>query len=254
MRLLFVFCTHFILFLYPYNAFAISTLTRVGGPQISKGVTHIETRYGFSTDSDTSRLDNRFRSRIHIDHGFTDHFAFRVVAAQNKFEHDDYGHSFLRLESRFQITKAHIHGFDSGFRFSYTHRSNTNSPDMLRGRFAFEQKLGTEKLWHWRSNILVDHDIGHNAQSGFELEIRNRIGYDFKTTDTLIKSTNVSIGLFNDFGKINQDSNFNDQHHQIGPLLNVQLKNDIYTEFGYRTGLSQRTADHNIFMTLGYRF
>lgn len=221
------------------------TVSSVGSPKVSKGKTKIEARFGYSEADESSSQDERIRFRQQIDHGFTDWYAARIVLQQDDRKGDNFEHSSIRLSNRFHILKSKDHGYDLGARIEYTHVDGDKTPSSVT---AGAYQLIPYNEYEIRMNQLFSHDVGQDAQDGISTELRFQVTRAFSDTHRL------GLESFNDFGNLTELSGYSDQKHEIGPVLKGKLGNGFAYETGYRAGISEAAADHNVKFFLSKSF
>ena len=227
------------------NPLMAQTISSVGSPGVAKGATSAEIRMGYSIDKDSSSQDRRLRSRFHIDHGFTDTYAARIVVSGDKRKNDSFDYDSLTFENRFDLYNAEDIGFDFGMRASYSLKSGDKGADNIT--VGFYELFPLEK-WEIRANQFLSHEVGKNSESGLGLATR------IQATHSILSDHRLGLETFNNFGNIRTLSGFDDQGHSVGPVLKGKFGNDFYYETGYLAGLSNNSADHNFKLFLGRRF
>ncbi|MCD8496682.1 MAG: hypothetical protein LRZ85_00465 [Alphaproteobacteria bacterium] len=237
----------FILILAAGPALA-STTGAVGSPKVKADETALEMRAGFSTDDEEgSSDDSRFRSRVHIDHGFNDVYALRFIAAQDDRKGDNWEHDSLKIENRFYLLKAKDIGFDFGIRLGYQHKDGDKKPSNLE--YGFYELIPFDP-WEIRFNQIFSDALGDEAEDGIEAEWRTQISRK-------ISEDGFRLGLeaFHDFGNLDEGTNFEEQSHTIGPVLKGPIFDGSFKfEAGYRAGISDSAPDHSFKFFLSRSF
>lgn len=221
------------------------TISSVGSPGVTKGATAIEGRVGFSLDDTGSSQDERLRSRLHIDHGFTDMYAARLIVAGDKRQNNGFEYDNVTFENRFDLFDAEEIGFDFGMRGSYTYKDGDKKPDNITIGFY---ELFPLDNWEIRSNQLLSHEVGEDSESGLGFAIRAQATY------AIHENHRLGFETFNDFGNIRTLSGFDAQGHSLGPVLKGKLGNGFAYETGYLAGISDDSADHNVKFFLSKSF
>ncbi len=226
-----------------------ASLSHVGGATVTQGKLGAELRAGFTADDDSSRADNRFRMRQHLDYGVSEHYALRLVTSQNKFDNDGLDHADIRVENRFHLIEREQYGWDGGVRLTYIQRDS--AADTIRARLTAQGAL--DDRWEWRHNTLLAHDVGSDAKNGIALEFRSQITYDLQIDYGAIKSSKVGIDMFNNIGRLDS-SDFDEQSHDLGVIAKIAMHNKFYTHIGYRHGISDKSADKIFKLAIGRSF
>ncbi len=220
----------------PYHALA-STTSSISSPVVTEGETSFGARIGYSTADNASSDDERLRSRLHIDHGFTDFYATRLVIAQDDRKGDSFEHASLTLENRFHFLKKATHGFDFGLKANYSYKDGDKKADDIS--LQFYERI-PYKRWEIRLGQLFDHEIGEDSEPGITAQWRMQAIYP--VTETF----KAGIEGFHNFGNLRALSGYNDQSHTIGPVFKGKLTENLGYETGYRVGISKSAPDHSL--------
>lgn len=226
--------------LWASSAQASSSVSNVGGASVSDGHASAEIRMGVSEDDSEARI----RSRVHYDYGFNDWYALRFIALQDKPDGDSYEHEAVTMEHRFQLIEKRDHGLDAGFRLVYSKKDGDKTPDDVDVVLLSQVPFGN---YEWRANAVFEREVGAHQTPGIALELRNQVTYDFGAFD-------IGIEMFNDFGKLNEQSGYDDASHDIGPVIKGDLGESLYYQAGYRAGISAGAADHTFKFYVGAHF
>lgn len=234
-------------------SFAASPVSNVGTAKVDAGALSIEQRIGYTIDTPGESGHKRFRMRQHLDYGWNDWYATRIVLEQNKMHSDNLEHASLSIENRFQIFEKASDGWDGGFRFIYGQRDGDKTPHEIDIRLMAGVPIDDE--WEWRHNTVLEHDIGENSQSGWQLEFRNQITKKLDLFNEYdLASFRLGVEMFNDFGRLNDLSGYAQQDHQIGPVVKIGFENGAYLQTSYRIGASRDSADHSFKLFVGRYF
>ena len=208
----------------------------VGSAKVEKGKSALEYRLAGSIDGDDASQDERVRSRLHIDHGFTDYYAARLVFSVDRRQGNNLEFANVRLENRFYLFKQQEHGFDGGFRLLYTHADGDKKPNSAGVRFYQAVKSGS---FETRFNQNFEHQIGEDSDPGLSLELRSQVTYELR------ENFRLGVDMFNDFGNLREQSGYSAHEHAIGPVIKTKI--GAYSlETAYRTGISSASADHSL--------
>lgn len=204
---------------------------------MTAGNTEIGARMGYSAADEDSSEDDRFRSRVHIDHGFNDVYAARIIFSQDDRKDTGFEHDSIKFENRFYLLKSQDIGFDFGVRLNYTQKDNDKKPHSVELGFYELVPLGDYEL---RFNQILSDDIGKESEDGVEVEIRHQL------TRKIYDVHRIGLESFHDFGNLEQLSGFEEQKHTFGPVLKGDMGfGGLKYETGYRTGLSDAAPDHS---------
>jgi hypothetical protein len=221
-------------FFYAPKALA-NTGSAVGGPNVDAGKTAVEWRLAASEDDDASQ-DKRVRTRVHIDHAFSDLYAARLVYNLDRRKGDNFEFDGLSLQNRFHILKAKDHGFDGGIRLNYTFADGDKKPDVLSLRFY--QRIPHD-AWEVRFNQIFESEIGEDRDGGLIAEWRTQVTYG------VTEDVRLGLDFFHDLGNLEEQSGYSSQEHAAGPVLKAKFGGGYSIEAAYRIGLSDAAPDQS---------
>ncbi len=222
-----------------------AAINGIGGSAITKGLLNVQLQTSYSLDEDSASQDNRFRSRIAADYGFTDDVSFTLAWQGNDPGNDNFELDAWFAETRLELTNAAESGFYSGLRFRYTLKDGDKKPDDMHVRYIVGKPIGK---WDIRLNQILYYEVGPMS--------RNGIGFDTRLQSTYLYHPNHRLGLeyLSNFGAGSSLTGFDEQNHEFGPVLNGRITDDIAYETGYRYGLSDAAADHSFKIYLSRNF
>ena len=239
-------------FAFIHSAHAGSPIGNAGTAVANEGEFSYELRMGYLFDEENPGEDNRFRMRQHIDYGFTDWYAVRIVAEQDRRDGDSLDFTGLAIENRFQIFEKRKHGWDGGVRFIYIFGTSPGEPDEVDTRLIANVPIGDN--WAFRHNTIIEHEVGDNAADGFLLELRTQLMRDLPFKPSGFEKISLGAEMFSDFGELERAGAFDDQNHQIGPVMKANFRGGAYLQFGYRAGISDDAPDHLLKLFIGKKF
>jgi hypothetical protein len=225
-----------------------SSIGAVGSPKVEAGKTSLELRFGYHEAEESSSQDERFRSRVHLDHGFNDFYALRVIASQDRRKNDNLEQDTLGFENRFYLLKAKEHGFGFGARAGYNHKDGDKKPSVLTFGLYGLVPLDDYEL---RVNQMFEHAVGEDREPGLSAELR------VQATKEIVKKLRLGIESFHDFDNLNELSGYSAQAHTIGPVLKGRMFEgfgNMQYEAGYRAGISDAAPDHTVKFFLSTSF
>lgn len=213
-----------------------NTGSAVGGPNVDAGKTAVEWRIAMSGDDEDAGQDQRVRTRVHVDHAFSDLYAARLVYSLDRREGDSLEFDGLSLQNRFHILKAKDYGFDGGIRLNYTFADGDKKPDVLSLRFY--QRIPYE-AWEVRFNQILESEIGEDRDGGLLAEWRSQVTYG------VTNDLRLGLDFFHDLGNLEEQSGYSAQEHAAGPVVKAKLGGGYSIEAAYRTALSAAAPDHS---------
>lgn len=227
-------------------AYGQSLTGNVGSAAITAGESAAEIRLGVNDDGDAA-------ARAHYEYAFTDAYQLRVIGTFSQPDDQDWDFRGLTFENWFQWAKESKDGagFNGGLRLAYTFIDG-NDPDEAALRFTFTDKFADE--WEWRANAIAGVELGEDSRSGVDLEARLQLtrALDmaaFGTTDW-----RFGAEVFSEFGNSREIPSFDEQAHQIGPVLKASWDNGIYLQSAIRFGLTTGSDDTMFKLFFGREF
>ena len=233
-------------------AYAGSPIGNAGTAVVNDGEFSLEQRSGFQFDELDPGEDNRLRLRQHVDYGFTDWYAVRIVTEQDRRGDGEFDFTGVTFENRFQLFERRKHGWDGSLRLIYIFGTSPGEPDEVDVRLIANAPVGEN--WSFRHNTILEHEIGDNAADGVLMELRTQMMRTLPVEFDGLRRMSFGVEMFSDLGELNNVGSFDEQNHQIGPVMKASFKNRAYLQFGYRAGISDDAPDHILKLFVGKRF
>jgi hypothetical protein len=206
----------------------------VGSPNVKKGATALEWRIAMGEDDENAGQDQRIRTRVHLDHAFTDIYAARLVYNMDRRKGDNVEYAGLSLQNRFYLIRAEDYGFDGGLRVNYTLADGDKKPDVLSLRLY---QLIPAGKWEIRFNQILEQEIGEDRDNGLIAEWRSQATY------AVNDQWRVGLDAFHTFGNLDDQSGYSAQEHAIGPVVKAKFGAGFSAEAAYRIGISDAAND-----------
>lgn len=134
----------------------------------------------------------------------------------------------------------------------------------LSTEFGFQRRAFSEDTWTWELRPIIDKQIGRwyfalnpslekavhglNSSRGWEFAPSGKIAYD------LTKVVSVGVEYYSGLGQMTHFSKWNDQQHQIFPVIDLNFSPQWEFNFGVGFGLSKSTDGVIVKLILGRRF
>lgn len=217
----------------------------IGVAKVNEGQFTVNVRNSFGKDNDRNNEDNRWRTRLMTDYGFTDWFASGIFLQGDRRDNKNLKLDAVIWENRFEFTDAKEEGFYSGIRLRYTYRAIDKIPDNAHIRFILGAPVGN---WDFRANPILYKEIGKFSRSGVGLDARFQMTYGY------IPGHRMGLENFSDMGIINNMPRFDRQSHTIGPVFTGELAANTTYETGYARGISKAAPDHTVKLFLVHVF
>jgi len=97
-------------------------------------------------------------------------------------------------------------------------------------------------------NQIFGHDVGEESDDGITAQLR------FQAVRSISDTHSLGLESIHAFGNLTTLSGYDNQSHEIGPVLKGKLGNGFAYETGYRAGISDGAADHNVKFFLSKTF
>lgn len=226
-------------------AHAQSLTGNVGSAGVTDGERAVEGRLGVNSDGDAA-------SRIHGDYSFTDSYQLRVISAFSRPDGDEWGFSSLTFENWFQWREeaADNTGFNGGVRFAYGLADE--GPDEVEVRLTITDDFADG--WEWRANVIGEMEAGDNSEGGVALEARGQLSQAMDWSFANTERWRLGVEVFSEFGNTRDIPGFDDQAHQIGPVVKASWTNGVYLQSALRVGLTDGSDDSMAKVFVGREF
>ncbi|XOV82352.1 MAG: transporter [bacterium] len=215
--------------------------TSVFSPDVKEGDRMWEYRTSFEPND--GGQEDVFAHRLHYQHAFNGQSRLRVIGQQSD-NGGDLEFRYMRLEYQYQYLEDEDAGWDSALRFELQLAEGDDLPH--RFRLAWTGKVDATDRWQLRANLITGREFHSGADSGVSLETR------WQATYALDGGTRLGLEMFNDLNTTADIGGFDDQEHQLGPIVKLKLGRGWSVDFSYLFGLSDGAADENLRMHLKY--
>lgn len=228
------------------QAGAQSLTGNVGSAGVSKGEQSVEARIGLDDQGNAA-------SRVHYDHAFTDWYQLRLIAGFSQPEDKDWDFSSVTLENWFQWREEarDNSGFNGGLRVAYSFADGAG-PDEAEVRLTVTDKFADG--WEWRANLKGEVETGDGSEGGIGLEARAQVSRALAMSALGSDDWRLGVELFSEFGNSRDIPGFNDQAHQIGPVVKIGWENGVYVQSAVRVGVTDGSDDAMAKLFIGREF
>ena len=215
----------------------------VDGPGVDKGAAYIE--WQGSADSDhRDDVGGSWTQELNAGYGLTDWMNLEVggALAHDGAKGGNTNYEATNVEARFEFAEPGVLPIDLGATVGYG-LTQGDGPD------GFEVKLIGQKVFgpfFNRANVIFDRAIGDNSAGKTTYGFSDALGYAF--------SDEFQAGLewYSDFGTFN--GNFDEQSHQLGPVIYGEIGEALSYELGILGGISDAAPDAEVKAVVGYGF
>lgn len=217
----------------------------VGSIDVRKGRTDVSLRGAYGLDDDVSTQDNRIRSRVTVDHAFTEWFASGLYVQGDHSGNDNMELDTVIWDNRIQMASEEEDGFNGGIRLRYSWRDGDKKPDVTRIQFLGDKRFGK---WQLRGSQIFFHEVGQDSRKGVGLDTRYQVNYAYRDRHR------AGVEGFHNFGRVRDMNGFDAQSHVLGVVFVGPLAENTNYEVGYGAGLSRSAPDHSVKLFVSWNF
>lgn len=203
----------------------------VFSPDVKAGEKALEYRFSFVPDD----RGDAFAHRLHYQHAFSESFRLRLIALTADPGIGGWEYRYSRLEAQWQFLEDEEAGWDSALRGELQIADGDDLPS--RVRLAWTGKWNLDSGWEFRANFLTGHQFGPGSNDGFLLEARAQVTYP------ILDRWRLGIEAYNDFNNTEAIGSFNDQEHQVGPILKGKIGENWSVATSLLFGVTGETDD-----------
>lgn len=220
-----------------------SNTSGVHGPNVKEGDKSMMLRIALSPADEDGQADN-WAYRLHYQQAFNDKVRGRIIVQYR--DRGEFQYEYIRGEILYNFKKKSVNGiWSSGVRFDLRQRRGSRPQE-----FAM----------HWTNQW----DLSNGYTLRGILVGARQFGSDQRASGTLIETrasinkkleSGISIGIesFGGYGQLGEFGSFNDQSHQIGPVISGSFAGFKYNA-RYLAGVSNGTRDHNFGLFINKSF
>lgn len=218
----------------------LANTSSVFSPDVDAGEREFEYRASYVPED--GAIDSAFSHRLHYQYGFDDTWRIRLIGSQNRRGSDSLSYNYTRFEIQQQYLEDEKHGWDAAVRYEFQISDRPDRPH--RVRLAWTGKWDINDYWQLRGNLMLGRQFGDNAGSGVFVETRSQI-------TRKVGSVRLGLEMFNDLNQTTEFGSWDEQEHQIGPVIKYKAGN--LSIFGsYLIGASSSADDDNFRVLLTY--
>jgi len=231
---------------FPAAATAQSLTGNVGSAGVNPDERGVEARIGFDEDGAAG-------ARVHFDQSFSDWYQLRLIGSFSRPDGGDWDYSAFTVENWFQWREeaADNSGFNGGFRFAYGF-ADGSGPDEAEVRLTVTDKFADG--WEWRANVIAEVEAGDGSEGGVELEGRAQLSRSVDVNALGADGWRFGAEVFSEFGNTRDIPGFDDQAHQVGPVVKASWSNGVFLQSAVRFGLTDGADDAMAKLFIGREF
>lgn len=218
------------------------TLGTVFGPNVDPG--DREVSYRFAVESaDGLDEDLAFGQRLHYQQALGEALRWRALIAYDDPVGGDLELDYVQGELLWQFIESGPGGWTSALRFDGRIREGDDLPHEIGLNWTNQWALPGD--WRVRGLILVDREVGARSEDDWFFETRASL------SRRLASGPRITLEMFNDFGGIDAGfGDFDDQSHQLGPVIGTGLGDSWEISGGVLFGVSEAAPDQDFVLRL----
>ena len=220
----------------------------VDAPYVEKGEAYVEWKGGYLID-DEDDVDGSWVQEGNLGYGVTDFWNIELGGAVEHVDGDDDDTDFtgVTIDNRFELTQPGEYWLDFGFSGAYGIAPQDDAADSIEGKLLFAKEVGG---FSNLANVIVGREVGGEAED-------NDLTYGIALASSYAINDNLAAGLewYSDFGDFDDESeDFDDQSHQLGPVVYGNFAESVGYEAGVLFGVSEGAPDATLKAVLNYAF
>lgn len=194
----------------------------------------------------TATIPGAARSRsVTIGYGVTSFWETEVGFEWEGAEEEDTEIGALVWENKFQLAPKGELFVDPGLKIEYAHNVQSG-PDELKAELLLGKDIGQ---FSNTANFGIGREVGEDSESDLEYEFAYALAYQH--------SDHFAYGLewYSEFGTFENDSDeWDEQSHQIGPVIYGSFGHSVGYETGVLFGASESAPDATIKASFDFEF
>lgn len=210
----------------------------VSNPDVTDGAHSL----GYRNSVAPSEGQDAFSHRVDYGHSFSDRTKTKFVVTQNN-QNGDLKIRHVQIEGQYQFAKMQ-EGWNSAIQLQG--RVPTAHNVSGRMRIGWQNSFDLTSRVEFRAVLLAAREFGELARDGIALETRSEL------TVSDLRDMRLGVQMFNKYNTTADFGDFNEQQHQIGPIIRGQITDDLKYGVGALFGVSRAANDAELRIFLGY--
>ncbi|MBF7074506.1 hypothetical protein ISG33_13955 [Glaciecola sp. MH2013] len=228
-----------LVFVFIYASTANANISGVMGPNIKEGDRSLQFRSAVSF-ADEDGEEDAWAYRLHYQHAFNDTWRGRVFLQyrdRGNFEWDS-----VRTELLYNFKKTSPNdNWSSALRFDLRTRRGSRSEDFA---INWGNQWDLTEGFRARAMLVLGKQLGSSRTSN-DLAVQSRASVSRKLENGL----RVGVHLLNQHGELGNFASVNEQGVFFGPTISGSF-GDVNYELRYLNGVTDASADHNLFFRI----
>jgi hypothetical protein len=219
------------------------SLSSVSGAEVKSGA-EFEYRAGYALEDDGH--PENFAQRFHLQYGFENGWRGRVIVLQSEHNGQALQTRSVSLEIQKQFLEPkNTNGWASAFRVE-GQIPTQEAPG--KAKVSWLNSYDLDERWQLRGNIYFNHSFGDNAVDGVSIETREEATYKLPC------AVKIGVQVFNFYNTTAHFGSFDEQKHQIGPVVKGKIGKHVKYEASTLFGVSRAASDVDFRLFLAYHF
>lgn len=216
--------------------------SKVSSPNVEKGKLEFEYRGGYDTDDLVTKDDKQLHKLV-VNYGLTESLRPEVKAVIAKNPDHDAKITGIETSLRWQFFEPDEFFAAMALEGNFTASTQPNKTDKLGIKWLAEKKFD-----HWVHvvNLSLEEEVGEHSENGASLKLAWRSHY--KVTSYFMPG----IEYYGDTGKLRDHEPYENQAHQLGPVIHGKLGEHVKYEAGYLFGISDSATDGTAKLLVSY--
>ena len=220
---------------------AFAHTNHVEEPEVDAGKIHIHNISAGNFDDDDS-----FGNELELEYGVNDWLGVKLAHVMGGHEGEDYDwYTGGEVAVKFELLQEGEYRPATSIQTSYDWHAQSEHPENIGVMGIFRKNIGpTNNLL----NVKLSHNIGENSEGGIDFDAAARSVYEF--------SHDYAIGAeyFGEFGQIDDMEEFNQQGHQLGPIVTFAPFENVHMHgsLAYLFGISEEAPDGTLKLEVGF--
>jgi hypothetical protein len=213
----------------------------VFGPVVNEGHRSVQYRATYRPGEDGMR--DGFAQRVHYQQAIRGDVMWRLVGQVQRTLDSDFDPAFLQGELFWQITPDK-QDWQTGLRLDLTWRDG-DQPESVGLHWMNQFSLNESTTL--RTILLTQKQMGDRALDGVVIQTRGGLYKD-------LGRYSMGLEIYSAYGSTSSWRNWNDQIHQVGPVLNYPLSDQSSVYLNWLTGLTDNSPDNSfrVWFTQGF--
>ncbi len=212
----------------------------VFSPVVNEGENTVDYRFGYQPDGNASA------QRVQYKYGITDRLRLGGIVQFNQNDLESFAFQFVRFEAMCQMLDEESLGIASAIRVILEVPGREDAP--YRTGAAWSGQWDLDEDWQARGNVMVNFDFGEYRTPGVLIGGRAQI------SRRITRRVSVAFDYFggnNDFASL---GNFDENLHQVGPMLVIKPAERWKLSAGVLFGVSNASPAASYRLDLQFRF